>query len=236
MAAIYSYRAGMSNGFFVKDKGVIAIDTGTVEGSSTVLEQCRQFGIDPKSIKLIVITHGHVDHFFNVPAMKKVTGAQVLCHTEATPFLREGRHPDVVARTKLGEQILARQAEDGPPLDHVPCCEPDIVIDAPYDLHPWGIPGSIIHTPGHSKGCISIILDSGEAFVGDLYAEPADGSGPSGPAYFTYPGKHSDEVPVSISRLLALGVHTFYSGHGGPFTKQEIEKRLSQQQVNLSSS
>jgi len=37
-----------------------------------------------------------------------------------------------------------------------------------YSLHEFGIPGSIIHTPGHSPGSVSVLLETGEAFVGDL--------------------------------------------------------------------
>ena len=32
----------------------------------------------------------------------------------------------------------------------------------------YGIPGKIIYTPGHSMGSVSVLLDNGEAFVGDL--------------------------------------------------------------------
>lgn len=34
-----------------------------------------------------------------------------------------------------------------------------------------GIPGAIISTPGHTNDSISLILDNGDAFVGDLYPQ-----------------------------------------------------------------
>ena len=34
-----------------------------------------------------------------------------------------------------------------------------------------GIPGEILHTPGHSDHCISLLLDDGSAFTGDLPPE-----------------------------------------------------------------
>jgi hydroxyacylglutathione hydrolase len=36
------------------------------------------------------------------------------------------------------------------------------------DLLEFGVDGRIVHTPGHTSGSISLLLDSGEAFVGDL--------------------------------------------------------------------
>lgn len=226
MSKLISYLGGMSNGYFVVgSKGAVAVDTGAVEGEDAFLGYCSAAGIRPEDIRLIVLTHGHVDHFFNLPAMKKLTGAPILCHQEAARYLREGLLPDVVGRTDLGRAILARQEEEGPPCDHAPKAEPDILIDGVYDLHEWGVDGKLIPTPGHSKGCISLVLDSGEAIVGDLYAEP-EGSGVPGPAFFTYPGGTDGEVLESIQKLLDLGVQMFYSGHGGPFPRKLVEQTL----------
>ena len=35
-------------------------------------------------------------------------------------------------------------------------------------LEQISIPGEIIHTPGHSDGSVSLLLDDGSAFTGDL--------------------------------------------------------------------
>ena len=40
--------------------------------------------------------------------------------------------------------------------------------DEGLSLAEYGIPGRVIYTPGHSPGHVSIVLDSGEAFVGDM--------------------------------------------------------------------
>jgi len=34
-----------------------------------------------------------------------------------------------------------------------------------------GLSGEVIHTPGHSDDSISVFLDSGDAFIGDLQPE-----------------------------------------------------------------
>ena len=44
---------------------------------------------------------------------------------------------------------------------------PDIVIRGNTDLAPYGIAGTVIPTPGHTAGCISVVLENGDAFVGD---------------------------------------------------------------------
>jgi hypothetical protein len=45
----------------------------------------------------------------------------------------------------------------------------DIVAgDEEISLVEYGIPGKVIHTPGYSLGSVSVLLENGEAFVGDL--------------------------------------------------------------------
>lgn len=46
--------------------------------------------------------------------------------------------------------------------------EPEILVEEDIDLLEFGVNGKIVHTPGHISGSISLLLDSGEAFVGDL--------------------------------------------------------------------
>ena len=221
MTRIIQYLSGMSNGFFVVENSVIAVDSGSAEGEDIFREACRIAGIKPQEIVLLITTHGHVDHFININAMKKLTGAPILCHREAAPYLIEGSYPDVVARNEIGRAILERQEREGPPVAHVPKVEPDIIIgDEPYNMTDWGISGKLLYTPGHSKGCISLVLDSGEAIVGDLFAS-FEGNPPC-PAVFVSPGADSSELFQSLKYLLSLGINTFYSGHGGPFATDTV--------------
>ena len=44
----------------------------------------------------------------------------------------------------------------------------DLVVEDELSLRDHGIPGTVLHTPGHSPGSLSVVLDTGEAFVGDL--------------------------------------------------------------------
>lgn len=226
MTKLISYPGGMSNGYFlIGSKGAAAVDTGCVESEDFFLDQCARAGLRPEDIKLIVITHGHVDHFFNLPAMKKLTGAPVLCHREAARFIEQGLPPeeDLVARTPTGAAILKKQAEEGPPCDHIPSAPVDITIDGDYDLHGYGIDGRLLCTPGHSRGCLSVVLDDGNAIVGDLFAAVA-GTSEGGTPYFKYKGAHFSEALDSLNRLLAAGVTLFWSGHGGPFPRELVEQ------------
>ncbi len=91
-------------------------------------------------------------------------------------------------------------------------------------LADYGIPGKIIHTPSHSSGSVSVLLETGEAFVGDLAmnALPLRFS-PGLPVF----GDDVDRVKKSWRLLLEQGAKTVYPAHGKPFSADVIEKALS---------
>jgi glyoxylase-like metal-dependent hydrolase (beta-lactamase superfamily II) len=66
-----------------------------------------------------------------------------------------------------------------------------------------GISGEIVPTPGHSDDSVSLVLDSGIAFTGDLTSEQMI----------------ANEDPAVVARswqaLRDRGVTTIYGGHGG---------------------
>jgi len=68
-------------------------------------------------------------------------------------------------------------------------------------LRRLGLDGEIVITPGHSDDSVTLILDSGEAFTGDLPP----------PGLFQDPQHPAEE---SWQRILAHDVHTVYPGHG----------------------
>lgn len=65
-----------------------------------------------------------------------------------------------------------------------------------------GIEGQIVHTPGHSDDSVSLLLDSGAVFTGDL----------------THPAVTTEETAAQVARswarLRELGATTVYPGHG----------------------
>ncbi len=40
--------------------------------------------------------------------------------------------------------------------------------DDGFSLAEYGIPGKVVHTPGHSAGSSCVLTDTGDVFVGDL--------------------------------------------------------------------
>ena len=65
-----------------------------------------------------------------------------------------------------------------------------------------GIAGELLHTPGHSDDSVSLVLDDGRAFTGDLTMEAM------------VAGEDADVVARSWQRLRDRGVTTIHGGHG----------------------
>lgn len=82
-----------------------------------------------------------------------------------------------------------------------------ITYDKRFDLGEFGINGYVIHTPGHSLGSSSIILNDQIALVGDLivdfYTKP----------WSKKPKKVSTESVESIKKLLSLNCSLYIPAH-----------------------
>lgn len=218
MTTITQYTIGMSNIFILEGKKKVLVDTGSGGGGEAFSDICREHGIKPSDISLIIITHGHVDHYANAQAIKNLTGAPVMVHKLAADVLRLAKRPKMVPRNALGERIWEATLNEDP-VPVVYPVEPDILVEGKVDLHPYGVDAVMIPTPGHSRCSYSIFLDSGEAIVGDLILIcPDDGS--------VQISWFADDVPAlknSIEIVLERAAE-IYSGHGGPFSVEEAKK------------
>ncbi len=219
MSKITPLSLGFSNAILVQETGTILVDTGAPGAIEKYRTLFAKQNLSPSDVQLIVITHGHTDHFALAHELRKLTGAPVLCHTQALTALRTGKNPPVHPRNELGESVLKMISGKEPEVLYP--VEPDILIDAEYDLSFYGIAGKIIPTPGHSSCSLSVLLESGVAIVGDMIV-----SSPfTGKATVAYFADNPADLCSSI-QLLLPNAHTFYSGHGGPFTRIQVEEAL----------
>ncbi len=232
MANVIQYKSGMSNGFFiVEGDNVIAVDGGAQYGREFAEKAFSDAGIDPKSVQLILASHAHVDHTCNLAEMRALTGALIAVCKPGAEDMIAAKMPEVYARNAFGDEIVRfAESQGGFPDDYLPPITPDIVWEDEFDLHPYGVAGKVIFTPGHSTSDTCVILEDGQAIVGDMIEEDEFTHGEPTLAYFGYVPdrkKASDLFLPGCERLLAEGVTTIYSGHGGPFTRAQFEKALA---------
>ena len=204
-------------------EGAVLVDTGSPGAADTILEQMRGRGIAPQDLRLILITHGHTDHFGSAAALRERTGAPVAVHHLDAEALRQGVHqPDSLKPTgplwALMMRLSALRTLFVP--DRVSALEPDIAFEAPFRLDPYGVAGQAIHTPGHTPGAVSVVLEDGAAIVGDMVMGQLMGLLPrAGGPIVAWDLEQNRE---SVRKLQALSPRIIYTGHGGPFRAEDL--------------
>lgn len=199
------------------------IDGGPPKALKTFKKYLGKLSINPTDIKLIVLTHGDFDHIGSAKEFKEITGAKIAIHNNDKNNLEKGSmkwSPGVTSWGKISrfifKPILAGTT--------IPVLKPDIILnDKDFSLTDFGIEGRIVFTPGHSPGSVSVVLDSGEAFVGCM----AQNGWPftSRPRFPIY-ASDIELLKNSWKKILKLGVNTIYPGHGNPFSIQNIKNQI----------
>ncbi|MHB1095700.1 MAG: MBL fold metallo-hydrolase [Gemmatimonadaceae bacterium] len=148
--------------------------------------------LERADIPLREITHGVATHYHGD-------------HAGAAQDLKNAGMRLIVAEEQVAASpLMKRHAEES---DRYTEIRPDgnLVVSCAESralLATLGINGQFVHSPGHSDDSITVLLDSGEAFTGDL----------TWPMFATE--ETMEQVMASWARLRALGARTVHAGHG----------------------
>jgi len=158
--------SGRSNVFLLTNGGKnIMIDTSAKFMRRRLDEGVRQLNVTV--IDYLILTHTHFDHAANAFWIKEKYNAKVIVHKSEASYLTNGENiipqgTNVITRTLvnlLGKMFFSR-AKYQP-------CNFDILVDSVFSLKDAGFNASIIHTPGHTLGSVSVLVDDEVAIVGD---------------------------------------------------------------------
>ncbi|PWT97412.1 MAG: MBL fold metallo-hydrolase [Terriglobia bacterium] len=137
-------------------EGIILIDTGYAnETESVLLPGMKKAGLDPAKVKLVVITHGHGDHFGGAPYFQDHYGAHVVLSQADWDLML---NPPPAQGKKGGAPVT-------PPKKDQVATEGQPITLGDEKITPVMIPG---HTPG-SMGLIFNVTDNGKRHVAGLY-------------------------------------------------------------------
>lgn len=214
---------GIDNCYIVRDEGTILIDGGMPGRCNKFLKGLKKRNIAPEEISLIVVTHAHWDHIGCLKKIKELCGAKVALHNAERAVVEEGESLMPPGVTRWGKWLGPKIGKWSQKFK-IEKTSVDIVLEnEDYNLEDFGIKGKVVFTPGHSYGSVSVILESGEAFVGDMAMNgPPLTLGPNLPIFAEDP----DLLKKSWLRLKKIGVEQIYPAHGKPFPFAKIEKKL----------
>ena len=169
--------------------GKLLVDCGWPGRMGEFLAVFRRKGIDPKEIRCLLVTHFHMDHaglaqeFKDLGATLILMPSQVGFPQQLADFLRP-KNEGFLEIQEAGNLLLQ-------------------FSESRTFLAGLGLAGEILPTPGHSPDHVSLVLDNGWAFTGDLP-----------PRSLVAP--EQTELQASWDRLFQHKITRIYPAHGNP--------------------
>lgn len=222
-AEIHRLPVGMTNCYLIKERGLILVDAGPPQKAGLLRRKLQVLSVNPKDVSLIVLTHAHPDHIGSLGEWKKMTGCKVAVNHRESEWVEKALKPLPQALSPWGMLVglLARMMPAASRFGGTPVELP--VEDDGMPLEPFGISGRMLHTPGHTQGSMSVLLDTGDAFVGDLAMNGLPMRfGPGMPSL----GDDPNAVKASWRLLLDSGAKKIHPAHGKPFSADVLRKKL----------
>jgi len=152
--------------YMIYGQEISLIDCGVASSERIILDYLRDTGRKPEEISLLILTHAHPDHIGAARAIKKISGCSVAAHGADRVWIE---NPD-------------QQMKDRPVPGFNSLVKGSVRVDRilnqgdVFDLG-HGLNLSVLHTPGHSPGSISLWMpEQGALFSAD--AVPIEGEMP----------------------------------------------------------
>jgi glyoxylase-like metal-dependent hydrolase (beta-lactamase superfamily II) len=168
-------------------KGKLLVDCGWPGTFTQFTKVLQRKGIPMGEFKYLLVTHFHPDHAGLVQELKN----------QGLQFILPESQVDQIP--SFGDYFKGKS------LPYVEIRQNDNLIlkleDSRKFLTGLGLNGEILHTPGHSDDSITLILDDGFAFTGDLH-----------PAFMSIDDPTTQE---SWDKIYKHNITRIYPGHGG---------------------
>ncbi|MCX7934588.1 MAG: MBL fold metallo-hydrolase [Planctomycetota bacterium] len=132
--------------------GVVLIDCGTPWGHERIVRNLQHWGIAVQEVRAVFCTHAHVDHVSG-GYLFKARGAEMLGHKA------------IFTPVEMQWESQGALAADGAAYRF------DTALSDGETLERCGLRIEVLHTPGHTAGCLSFRIARGEEvclFTGDL--------------------------------------------------------------------
>ena len=210
-------KGGYSRAYLLEDgRHLTLVDTLFDDDAQLIIQYLLSIGRSPRELTDIVLTHAHRSHLGGVAALKRLSGARVLCHDREAAIVDGRVQAPPVGLLPLRPLVLmpfrVLSYLHRPP--HVPCTVDETIGegDSVGSLQ-------VLHVPGHTPGHLAFLWKGRMLIVGDaILTWPSFGAG--------WPGFNLDERQYrrSLWRLVTMEPQMVGPGHGPPICESTAER------------
>ena len=204
MVKVQRIKCGNGNCYIIEEKeNAVLVDTARQKYCDKVLLACRKV-----NIKLIILTHTHMDHCQNAAYISKELNIPIAICKADEELIKNNMLQTLYARTLAGKLVLFF-SEKSFYHDKIPEFTPKIYLQDGDTLEDFGISAKILGLPGHTNGSIGIDFGKEGIFVGDALMNmfyPTVSM-----LYHNY-----EQMLESARKISELGERIVYFGHGKP--------------------
>ena len=203
-------RMGRVNCYLVRvNAGYVLIDTGSSKRRPELERELDSAGCEPGNLRLIVLTHGDLDHSGNAAYLRERFDTKVAIHRDDWGMVERG---DMFWNRRRGifQRLVGALVPVLSGFGRRERLVPDLQIEDGDDLSAYGFDAKVLSVPGHSRGSVAILAAGGDLFCGDLLTNIEQ------PALNSIMDDR-EAARASLERLKGMGIVTVYPGHGKLF-------------------
>ncbi len=212
--------SGRSNAFLITggDKNIL-VDTGPGMMWNTLNK--RLVNLNIHTLDYLVLTHSHFDHAANAKRIRLLFGAKVIIHQSESDCLGNGINSVTKGTNFLYRFFVGFLNKSIAGFLTFDPCDHDYIVNSEFSFREQGLNVYILHTPGHTAGSVSVIIDDEIALVGDCMFGIFKNS-------IFPPVAAEPEIMVnSWGKLLDTGCNIFLPSHGSADTRSLVEREYN---------
>lgn len=233
VCSIVSIPLSMSHTYLIPYQGgYLQVDTGYDRDYPLYRKNLDKARINLESIHYLLLTHHHDDHAGFLNELTREADLTIIAHEQADGLLQSGKNDKTHGGGYVNGFIklvagLKMRFDPHWTLTFPPFIlrRKDILLtgDDANVLRHFGIAGTILYTPGHCIDHLSMILDTGEAFCGDVAASFLLWARTR---YCTVFMTDMEEAYGSWEKMLNAGAQMIYPAHGRPFPANKLRQNI----------